>query len=477
MGEGRGAKEGSLSCAYAYALAAQIGASFIHSLGGPSKRVATMTTITEVEEDDQGAVEATVQSPAIGEWQDIMSNGAVLKQIVRKSPVEPHQSPEFKQQVIVHVVGRTSKEPSRVFQNTREDAKPIQTWIGDQILDFVPPGLMLGIRTMAVGELARVKLQSRFAYGHGGHWFGLEPDADVEFEVELLQIGDFTKEVPDMSAEELRDAVRLYKNRGNEWYKWNELERAIRCYKEGVRFGDGALQQMEDEKKPITLDDEVVKDRIACMNNIATVLERQGKLKEAMEMTVSVLEADPTHLKALIRAARVAVLQGSHEEAQAAVAAAVAIAPNNEAVIKVKKDLDDRIAKHKQQEKQRWGGFLKPVSKEEAERLRQAEDERRRKAEAEKPSGDGANLEAKREKSSEETKEASRELEQLVKELVEKSDNEDGVGDEDLFKEDAPERRSLFTPDVLELIARLVVLLSPTAVFLFALLLWRIFSI
>lgn len=439
---------------------------------------------TQVEpgDDQAGAEEA---APVLnGEWQDIMSNGAVLKQIVRSSPIVPHVSPEFKQLVIVHVVGRTSKTPSRVFQNTREENSPITTPIGDQVLDYLPPGLMLCVRTMGVGEIARVKLQSRFAFGHGGHWFGLEPDTDVEYEVELLHIGDYSKEVPDMTADELAETVRKYKNRGNEWFKWNELEKALRCYKEGARFGDGALQHMEDEKRPITLDIEVVKDRLACLNNIATVFEKQGKLKEAMETTVSVLEADPRHLKSLIRAARVAVLQGSHEEAQAAVAAAVEIAPTNDAVIKVRRELDERIARHKVQEKERWGGFLKPVPKEEAERLRQEQSQRFAKEMEEKArtaeqiqamtEGKGMDLAELQRLSKQQTEKTSQELEDMVKQLVEKSDQEDAEDEGDQQQHQA---KPLITPEMLELFARLIVLLSPTIVSLIALLIWRVFAV
>lgn len=305
-----------------------------------------------------------------GEWVDILGSGAVLKQVIRESHVKPMVCPEYKQKVVVHLIGRTQGPDQRTFQNTREENKPITAFVGDQIMDLLPPGLMLAVRMMGIGELARVKLESRYAYGTGAHWFGLNPDENVEYEVELLNIGDYSKEVPEMSQDELKETVIMYKNRGNDFFKWKELDKALRCYKEGVRFGDGAFQQNEEN---IKLDEDLLRARIDCLNNIATVLEKQGKLKEAMETTILVLESDPSHLKALTRAARIAVMQGSHEEAEAAVKAALIVAPKNEVVLQLKRDLEERIENHKAKEKERYGGFLKPVSGEQLEKIREAE--------------------------------------------------------------------------------------------------------
>jgi tetratricopeptide (TPR) repeat protein len=408
-----------------------------------------------------------------GEWQDILSNGAVMKQIIRPSPITPPLCPEFKQHVIVHVVGRTiaAAEPSKIFQDTRAHNQPIHSFIGDQILDYLTPGLMLCVRTMSVGEIARVKLASRYAFANGGHWFGLAPNTDVEYEAELLTVGEMVKEVPEMTLDELKQTVAIYKNRGNEFFKWGEMEKALRCHKEGVRYGDGALQMKQEGGEQVANwsenDDEILKDRLACLNNIATVLEKQGKLKEAMESTVMVLEHDPRHLKSLVRAARVAVLQGSHEEAQAAVDAAVGIAPTSDAVIKVKKDLEERVAKNKALEKERWGGFLKPVPPEQAEKLRKQEAERLEKEKTEKAKAAVDELKNNTEVTSSSVEANEIEIEEDELDGMESETQAESIGKDSWLP----------IPELLELFARLVVLLSPTIVFLFSLLLWRVFAV
>lgn len=308
-----------------------------------------------------------------GEWQDLLSSGGVMKQIVRPAPEEsiPLGSPEYKQQVLVHVVGRTAKlEVNREFLNTRAEAKPISAYVGEPIMDMLPPGLMLCVRGMFVGEIARVKLENRYAYALGGHWYGLAPETDCEFEIELLAIGELMKEVPEQTADELVQTMRAFKERGNEFFKWDELNKALRCYKEGVRFGDGLFgDQGEGIDADGKYDVEAYKDRVSCISNIAAVLERQGKLVEAMESTVLALTADPSHLKSLARATRIAVAQGSHEEASAALKVALELAPGNPAIVKLQRELNEKIAQHKQLERERYGGFLKPVAPQVAAQL------------------------------------------------------------------------------------------------------------
>ncbi|KAH9259694.1 hypothetical protein BASA81_002116 [Batrachochytrium salamandrivorans] len=309
---------------------------------------------------------AATTTSSEGEWQDLLNSGGVLKQIIRPAPEEAIAlgCPEYKQQVLVHVVGRTAKlEVNREFLNTRAEAKPISAYVGEPIMDMLPPGLMLCVRGMFVGEIARVKLESKYAYALGGHWYGLAPETDCEFEIELLSIGELLKEVPEQTVDELVQTMHAFKERGNEFFKWNELNKALRCYKEGVRFGDGLFgEQGGGIDADGKYDVEAYKDRVSCISNIAAVLEKQGKLVEAMESTVLALTADPSHLKSLARATRIAVAQGSHEEASAALKVALELAPGNLVIVKLQRELNEKIAQHKQLERERYGGFLKPVS-------------------------------------------------------------------------------------------------------------------
>jgi FK506-binding protein 1 len=49
---------------------------------------------------------------------------------------------------------------------------------------------------MSLGEKARLKISSDFAYGSDGAGGVIPPNADLLFEVELLKIGDIAANLP-----------------------------------------------------------------------------------------------------------------------------------------------------------------------------------------------------------------------------------------------------------------------------------------
>lgn len=49
---------------------------------------------------------------------------------------------------------------------------------------------------MSLGEKAILHITSDFGYGASGAGGVIPPDADLDFEVELLQIGDLVAEIP-----------------------------------------------------------------------------------------------------------------------------------------------------------------------------------------------------------------------------------------------------------------------------------------
>ena len=279
--------------------------------------------------------------------------------------------PDFKQQVVAHVRGRvradgtttrtTATTTNEWCVDTRREGKPMTVYVGENVMEPVPPGVMLALRKTEVGETVRVVLDSRYAFGEEGHpGWGVPPNAAMEFEVTVLDVGEHWKEPPEMSVEEMAAFVATLKARGNEYFSWGKLDRAMRCFKEGVRYGESGISSSE------TPDPALHRDLVACLNNIAIVLEKQGKLKEAKEAATQAIVQDPRNIKALVRAARIALVQAEHEEAAAAIKMALEIAPENPDVVRTAHKVKEAIDKVKQTEKQTWGGFLKPVSAAEA---------------------------------------------------------------------------------------------------------------
>eukprot|EP00933_Yihiella_yeosuensis_P023830 TRINITY_DN18523_c4_g1_i1.p1 TRINITY_DN18523_c4_g1~~TRINITY_DN18523_c4_g1_i1.p1 ORF type:complete len:147 (+),score=28.41 TRINITY_DN18523_c4_g1_i1:85-525(+) len=78
--------------------------------------------------------------------------------------------------------------------------KPLQFTIGH---GQVIRGWDVGVAEMSLGEKAKLQISSDFAYGRAGIPRVIPPNADLDFEVELLAINDLTAEDP-------MDAVMKY---------------------------------------------------------------------------------------------------------------------------------------------------------------------------------------------------------------------------------------------------------------------------
>jgi peptidylprolyl isomerase len=92
-------------------------------------------------------------------------------------------SPQMGQTVTVHYIGRL--ENGKEFNNshTMGTGKPVEFKLGRVI-----PGWNEGLQTMKVGGKRRLWIPSKLAYGPAGNPPNIPPNANLEFEIELLGI-------------------------------------------------------------------------------------------------------------------------------------------------------------------------------------------------------------------------------------------------------------------------------------------------
>ena len=102
------------------------------------------------------------------------------------------RKPNHGEVVHAHYVG-TLRDGSE-FDSSRGRGKPLTFVIG---IGSVIKGWDEGIMEMQVGELATLQISSDYAYGEKGAPPVIPPNADLQFEVELLAIGDYK---PDKSS-------------------------------------------------------------------------------------------------------------------------------------------------------------------------------------------------------------------------------------------------------------------------------------
>jgi len=119
-------------------------------------------------------------------------------------PGSSNRKPKTGEMVMAHYIGRydvvdkndgsdPQHQQKKIFDDSRSRNKPLTFIIG---IGSVIRGWDVGMMEMELGETALLKVSSEDGYGKEGlvsqvdGSIQIPPDTDLEFEVELLQIGD-----------------------------------------------------------------------------------------------------------------------------------------------------------------------------------------------------------------------------------------------------------------------------------------------
>ena len=95
--------------------------------------------------------------------------------------------PEVGDMLTMHYTTGTLANGGAQFDSSVSRGKPFQFVIG---IGQVIKGWDEGVMTMSLGEKALLKISSDFGYGERGAPPAIPPNADLNFEVELLSVGD-----------------------------------------------------------------------------------------------------------------------------------------------------------------------------------------------------------------------------------------------------------------------------------------------
>ncbi|KAL2333264.1 hypothetical protein Fmac_014477 [Flemingia macrophylla] len=118
----------------------------------------------------------------MGDAIDLTGDGGVIKTIVRKSKANAAGPTENFPLVDVHYEG-TLADTGEVFDTTHEDNTVFSFEVGK---GSVIKAWEIAVKTMKVGEVAKVTCKPEYAYGSAGSPPDIPPDATLVFEVELV---------------------------------------------------------------------------------------------------------------------------------------------------------------------------------------------------------------------------------------------------------------------------------------------------
>ncbi|WOG92635.1 hypothetical protein DCAR_0311909 [Daucus carota subsp. sativus] len=113
---------------------------------------------------------------------DLTGDGGVVKTIVRRAKADAITPSESLPLVDVHYEG-TLAETGEVFDSTHEDNTIFTFEVGQ---GTVIKAWDVALKTMKVGEIAKITCQPDYAYGSAGSPPDIPPNATLIFEVELV---------------------------------------------------------------------------------------------------------------------------------------------------------------------------------------------------------------------------------------------------------------------------------------------------
>ena len=181
----------------------------------------------------------------------------------------------------------------------------------------------------------------------------------LAFELELLKVdqpGEYKKDSWAMSVEEKDAAVGRLKEEGNTLYKEGDHKEASKRYFEALGF----LEQLSLREQAQSEEWRAIEERkVPLLLNYAQCMLLQKDYAEVIRHTTTVLGIDVDNVKALYRRGKALAATWDRAAAEADFARVVKLDPSlGRSVERELRQLDERLKKEQEVEKDRWQGKL-----------------------------------------------------------------------------------------------------------------------
>ncbi|XP_022181773.1 peptidyl-prolyl cis-trans isomerase FKBP8 [Myzus persicae] len=310
---------------------------------GPSISSNDIQLDSEHNNEDVPSQSVNEGEPKEQTYQDILGSGDLLKKIIKQGALD--ERPMKGEQIVINLVGRLEDnddifEKEDNFEITLGDCEVIQ-------------GVDLALSLMNVGEIAELKIASRFGYGEKGLSPKVLGGARLVYIVELVSVK------PEILPDDLTPIERLNiglkkKDKGNWWYARNENTMALHVYRKALQYfgGPGDIIGSDSEQK------DILSERVKTLNNMAAVHMSMNSLDLALSTLDSVLAVEPNNEKAIMRKGKVLALKGQNMAAARELEKALQINPNNKTVQSILSNVKAALVKERVQERELYKKML-----------------------------------------------------------------------------------------------------------------------
>lgn len=294
---------------------------------------------------------------------DIVGNGQLTKRVIKEAQgeIQPQRGDAVK-------INFTGKLEDGTIVEKEEN---FEVHVGDY---EVVQGLDMALPLMKVGEIAEVKVDSRFAYGPMGmknekdNNYIVPPNARITYTIELLEAN--TEEEEDIRTFAIRKKFGNRKReRANFWYNRNEFNIAIQVYRRALEYlddTDGGITDGTESDLSNSELQELLEDRLVVYNNLAMAQIKISAWDAASTSVENVLRCQPNNSKALFRKGRILDAKGDTKGAISLLQKAATLEPDSKSI---QHDLAKLIIKSRREERNEKEMYQKMLGQ--AKRLEQ----------------------------------------------------------------------------------------------------------
>lgn len=135
---------------------------------------------------------------------DLTEDGGIIRKTLKRGPHSGGRKPGSGDEVSVHYVATLPAQEGKVFATTREKNERL-TFIVNKDAGL-PPLFHKTVTHMTVGDVFRVTVQPQYAFGSKGNAdLGVPPNAEVVYEIELLEAIEIEELVPGVIKKKLSE--------------------------------------------------------------------------------------------------------------------------------------------------------------------------------------------------------------------------------------------------------------------------------
>lgn len=229
------------------------------------------------------------------------------------------------------------------FDSSRDRNDEFEFTLGQQM---VIKGWDMGVATMKEGELANLICRSDYAYGKSGSPPKIPADATLKFEVELLSFEEEEKKEWEMNIEEKINNATIKKEKGNDYFKENDLTRAIKEYEKSISLIENAYDASDSDK------DKINSIKVSCNNNLAACKIKTKDFSSAIVHCNKALDVDENNAKAYFRMGQAYALRGDFKEAKENLLRAEKLNPDDVAIKKELQNVAKKEAEYKKKDRE-----------------------------------------------------------------------------------------------------------------------------